>query len=62
MMICVLKKLFLLLSMLKTVVLLIGMLIPIITEQHIIIISDRSCDTEDCSNEAENSTLHHSNK
>ncbi len=25
-------------------------------------VSDRSCDTEDCSNEAENSTLHHSNK
>ncbi len=30
--------------------------------QHIRIISDRSCDPEDWSNEAENSTLHHSNK
>ncbi len=30
--------------------------------QHIRMISERSCDTEDWSNDAENSALHHSNK
>ncbi len=30
--------------------------------QHIRIISERSCDTEDWSNDAENSALHHRNK
>ncbi len=30
--------------------------------QHIRMISEGSCDTEDWSNDAENSTLHHRNK
>ncbi len=30
--------------------------------QHIRMISERSCDTEDWSNDAENSALHHRNK
>ncbi len=32
------------------------------SNQQIRIISERSCDTEDWSNDAENSALHHSNK
>ncbi len=31
-------------------------------DQHIIMISEGSCDTEDWSNDAENSALHHKNK
>ncbi len=31
-------------------------------EQHIIMISEESCDTEDWSNDAENTALHHRNK
>ncbi len=30
-------------------------------KQHIIIISEGSCDTEDWSNDAENTTVHHRN-
>ncbi len=30
--------------------------------QHIRMISEESCDTEDCSNDAENLALHHRNK
>ncbi len=33
-----------------------------ILEQHIRMISEGSCDTEDWSNDAENSALHHRNK
>jgi len=31
-------------------------------DQHIIMISERSCDTEDLSNDAEHSALHHTNR
>ncbi len=34
----------------------------IIANQHILMISEGSCDTEDWSNDAENSALHHRNK
>ncbi len=33
----------------------------LIINQHIIMISEGSCDTEDWSNDAENTALHHSN-
>ncbi len=32
------------------------------TNQHFIVISEESRDTEECSNDAENSALHHRNK
>ncbi len=36
--------------------------IPLVENQYIRMISEGSCDTEDWSNDAENSALHHRNK